>query len=73
MENKKYPTVCYQLKDSEGGNQYLSYYCFKPIEEVELEVAEINATKPSKLWNGQNIDWTKVDHFFVHMQELMED
>lgn len=52
-------------------DKFLSYYTYKSQEEAQKEVDEINRTKPEALWNGQKIDWTKTDYFFVTDQEEM--
>ena len=74
-------TICYKVKEpvvynrdtkyEKSYNQFLSYYTYKTKEEAQKEVDEINATKPAKLWNGDKVDWTEVDHFFVDDQEEM--
>lgn len=73
--------VCYKTKTPVYYNKgtkyestcdtFLSYYAGKSREAAQKDVDEINRTKPEKLWNGEKIDWTKVDHFFVDDQEEM--
>ena len=73
--------ICYKMKEPVVYNRgtkyestcdhFLSYYTYKTQEEAQKEVDEINATKPAKLWNGEKVDWNKVDHFFVSDQEEM--
>ena len=58
----KYESAC---------NHFLSYYTYKSQEEAQKEVDEINRTKPEALWNGNKVDWNKVDYFFVNDQEEM--
>ena len=60
--------VCYETKK---GERFLSYYTYKTQEEAQKEVNEMNRTKPTKLWNGEKVDWTKVEKFFVDDQEEM--
>lgn len=52
-------------------NTFLAYYTYKTVEEAQREVDTLNATHPAKLWNGERIDWTKIDSFFVSEQEEM--
>lgn len=73
--------VCYKLKTPHIINKgtafekqydtFLAYETYKALEEVEKEVATINETKPARMWNGEPIDWNKVDYFFVNTQERM--
>jgi hypothetical protein len=58
----KYETTC---------DTFLAYYTYKNDEEAKAEAERLNAEKPATLWNGQPIDWTKIDHFFVNKQEEM--
>ena len=51
---------------------FLSYYVYKTKEKAQIECDEINRTKPNKLWNGKEIDWNKIDYFYVDEQEMME-
>ena len=50
---------------------FLSYYTYKTPEEAQKEADELNRTKPAKLWNREEIDWEKIDYFFVSEQEEM--
>ena len=61
-------TVCYRTK---RGETFLSYYTYKTPEVTEKEVKTLNETHPEKLWNGERVDWTKVEEFFVSEQEEM--
>jgi hypothetical protein len=80
-EEKKMTVICYETKSpviynkgtkyKSSCNQFLSYYTYKSQGEAQKEVDEINRTKPEKLWNGQKVNWTEVDHFFVSDQEEM--
>lgn len=73
--------VCYKLKTPHIINKgtayekrydtFLAYESYKPFDEVECEVEYLNRTKPAKLWNGEPIDWNKVDYFYVNRQEAM--
>lgn len=68
MTNKRlYITVCYTTKT---GESYLAYYHYNK-EIAEKVVKDLNTNKPNKLFNGDPIDWNKVDKFFVHEQEEM--
>lgn len=68
MTNKKLcTTVCYITK---SGESYLAYYHYNK-EIAEQVVKDLNINKPTRLFNGEPIDWNKVDKFFVHMQEAM--
>ena len=60
--------VCYETKK---GERFLSYYTYKNQAKAQKEVNEMNRTKPTKLWNGEKVDWTKVEKFFVSDQEEM--
>ena len=51
---------------------FLAYYTYKTIEEAKIEVEEMNRTHPTHLFNGQPIDWEKIDHFFVDEQEMFD-
>ena len=61
-------TICYKMKT---GDEFLAYYTYKNDEEAKNEAEKLNTEKPAKLWNGQPIDWEKIDHFFVNKQEEM--
>lgn len=73
--------VCYKTKKPVYYNKgtkwektcsdFLAYYTFKSVADAEIEVAEINATRPEKLWNGEPINWEEIDHFYVSQQEEM--
>lgn len=77
----KKTVICYKAKTPviyNKGTKYekredtfLSYYTYKTVEEAQREVEALNANKPAKLWNGERIDWTKIDSFFVSEQEEM--
>ena len=60
--------ICYRTTK---GDEYLSYYTYKTVEDAQKEVDTLNANKPAKLWNGESIDWTEVECFFVDTQEEM--
>lgn len=62
-------TICYKTKD---GKEYLSHYTHLEPAEAELEVRLLNSERPSTLWNGEKIDWEKVDSFFVDEQEMFD-
>ena len=61
-------TICYKTKK---GEEYLAYYNYKTRKEVEEEAKRLNEEKPEKLFNGEKINWNKIDYFFVHEQEEM--
>jgi hypothetical protein len=61
--------ICYTTKT---GENYLSYETYRGVESAEAEVRALNTTKPARLWNGDKVDWTKVDKFFVVRQEHMD-
>ena len=64
--------VCYKTKTKRYGNdEYLAYYSYKTVEEIEREVEELNTNKPATLWNGVAIDWNNVAYFFIDKQEEM--
>ena len=77
----KMTVICYKTKEPviySKGTQYekkedtfLSYYTYKTVEKAQEEVKALNENKPAKLWNGERIDWTKIDYFFVSEQEEM--
>lgn len=60
--------VCYKTKT---GETFLSYYTYKSQKEAQKEIQRMNETKPEKLWNGEKVDWTKVEEFFIDDQEEM--
>lgn len=74
-------TICYKTKEPVYYNKgtkyesscdtFLAYYTHKSDEEALREVEKLNAEKPAKLWNGDKVDWKKVEYFFVHKQEEM--
>lgn len=51
---------------------FLSHYTHKSIEKATIEVEEMNRTHPTHLFNGQPIDWNKIDYFFVDEQEMFD-
>ena len=59
-------------KWEESNDTFLSYYTYKSIEEAILEVKELNSTHPMRLFNGQIINWGKIDHFFVDSHEMID-
>lgn len=61
--------ICYTTKT---GESYLAYETYKTVKRAEAEVKALNTEKPARLWNGERIDWTKVDKFFVVRQEHMD-
>ena len=61
--------ICYTTKT---GESYLAYKTYQTVERAEAEVTALNTEKPARLWNGERIDWTKVDKFFVVRQEHMD-
>lgn len=77
----KRTVICYTTKEpvyynkgtkyEKTENTFLAYYTYKTVEEAQREVDTLNATHPAKLWNGERIDWTKIDSFFVSEQEEM--
>ena len=74
-------TICYKTKEPTYYNkgtkwektcdEFLAYYTCKNDKEAQEEVKRLNAEKPATLWNGEPIDWTKIDYFFVNKQEEM--
>lgn len=60
--------ICCKMKD---GNEYLAYYTYKTKEAAQEEVNKLNTEKPAHLFNGEAIDWNKVDYYFVDEQEEM--
>lgn len=77
--------VCYKTKEPviyNKGTQwettcdtFPSFYMgrFSPLEEAIKMCKELNENKPLKLWNGKDIDWNKIDFFYVDEQEPMCD
>lgn len=75
--------ICYKTKSPVVYNkgtkyekpcdEFLSYYTYKTPKDAEIECQELNTIKPNQLWNGQEIDWSIIDYFFVDEQEPMED
>ena len=61
--------ICYTTKT---GESYLAYETYRGVESAKAEVNTLNTTKPARLWNGDKVDWTKVDKFFVVRQEHMD-
>ena len=60
--------IIYKTKQNET---YLAYYTYKTVEEAQKEVDKINSTKPEKLWNGEKINWDRIEKFMVNEQEEM--
>ena len=60
--------ICYETKQ---GDTYLAYYTHKTKEKAQKEVDELNTTRPTKLWNGEAINWNNINHYFVDEQEEM--
>jgi len=75
-------TICYKtikpVVYNEGteyekkNDTFLAYYTCADKEKAQYEVDTLNTTKPSTLFNGQKIDWTEIDFFFVDEQELFD-
>lgn len=73
-------TICYKTKNPivyNAGTPYektesffLSYFSYAPRAEVEAEAERLNTEKPKQLWNGQKIDWDKIDYFYADAQEM---
>lgn len=74
-------TICYKTKEPVYYNKgtkwerthdtFLAYYTYKNDAEAQAEADRLNAEHPATLWNGEKIDWTKIDYFFVNKQEEM--
>ena len=74
-------TICYKTKEPTVYNKgtayesqcdtFLAYYTYKDMKEAQQEVDTINSQRPGTLFNGEPIDWTAIDHFFVSQQEEM--
>lgn len=72
----KMNTICYKTKEPTYYNKgtkyettcdtFLAYYTYKNDEEAQEEAKRLNTEKPATLWNGEKIDWTKIDYFFVN-------
>jgi len=61
--------ICYQDKN---GKDFLAYYTYKTLADGAAECAQLNSERPTKLWNGEKIDWDNIDKFFVSKQDIME-
>lgn len=81
-EKKLYPAICYKLKEPiiyyKGtkqecnlGDDFLAYYFCGNEKTPELEVEKLNKERPAFMKNGTPIDWSKVNYFYVNMQEDM--
>ena len=74
--------ICYKMKEPVYYNKgtkyettcdtFLAYYTYKNVEEAQVEVDELNNEKPTKLWNGEPINWDEIDFFFVDEQEEID-
>ena len=74
-------TICYKTREPVYYNKgtkwektcdhFLAYYTYKNDADAQAEVDKLNTEHPDKLWNGEPIDWAKIDHFFVNKQEEM--
>ena len=69
----KVPTIYNKgTKYESSCDEFLAYYTAKTKEKAQIECDELNNTKPNKLWNGREIDWNKIDYFYVDEQDMME-
>lgn len=50
-------------------NEFLAYITNGTIEDAQKECDKLNAERPTKMWNGKKIDWTKIAYFFADEQE----
>lgn len=72
-------TICYKTKTpvyynkgteyEKSCDQFLAYMTWKTIEKAQEEAEKLNIEKPTVLWNGEKVDWNKVDYFFADCQE----
>lgn len=72
-------TLLYKTKEPVVYNKGTSYekkedtflhsYC-RTQEEAQKYADELNNTHPDKTWNGEKINWDKIDYFFVGEQPL---
>ena len=80
----KLPAVCYKTKEpvliaihydmngvrhDKTCDHFLQYLVPGKIEEAQRDCDCLNKEKPSVDRCGNKIDWEKVDHFFVNVQE----
>lgn len=69
--------ICYKLKNPVTFNgrdfhtEFMSYVLYDNRENAEKVVEKLNQEKPGKLFNGEKIDWDRIDYFFVN--ECNED
>lgn len=69
----KVPTIYNKgTKYEKSCDKFLSYYTYKTKEQAQIECDELNTTKPHKLWNDKDIDWSIIDYFYVDEQDMME-
>lgn len=69
-----YETICYKTKKPlpfTNCTNFLAYYFNGREESAEKEVEKINYEKPKQLFNGEKIDWTNIEYFYVNRQEEM--
>ena len=60
--------ISYETKKRD---KYLAYYTYKSVEEAQKEADALNTEKPTKMWNGEKIDWNEINRFYVKRQEEM--
>lgn len=76
-----YNTICYKTKVPTIYNKgtewekscdtFLLCYFYGTDEEVQAEIDRLNAEKPNTTTGGVMIDWTNIDHLFLHRQGEM--
>lgn len=63
-QGTEYETTC---------DEFLFRYSNKSYEDTEIEVKELNKTKPDFDRTGRAIDWDKIKFLFVEEQIVFED
>ena len=78
----KKTVICYKtlrpmiINEGTEYEKRVSTFLFCYCDTIDLERAKsicnlLNTQKPSKLWNGREINWDEIEYFFADEQEEM--